>query len=69
MGLWDAPASDEPIFTPEQEEQMVEALEKLTPECIKEMQEDPVFQEKLRKRLAPYRTKVDWEKVLRIWLP
>ncbi len=61
MSLWDAPASDTPAFTfPEVD------MEELKRIC-KERQEDPEFQEKLRKRLAPYRTPVTWE-TLKTWL-
>ncbi len=70
MSLWDTPVSDKPFFTPEEEEEkLAKALNELTPERIKRMQEDPEFQEKLRKRLAPYRTKVDWARLMNTWLP
>ncbi len=53
MGLWDTPAPVEPLDLP------LPSPEELA-ESVKKLQEDPEFQERLRKRLAPYRTKVDW---------
>lgn len=64
MGLWNTPASNQPSFP-----ELGELTKKLgDPEfrerfmkLVRERQESSEFQEKLRKRLAPYRTKVTAE--------
>lgn len=64
MGLWDTPVGDQPSFPG-----LAEHVKRLEdPEfrerfmrLVKERQETPEFQEELRKRLAPYQTKVTAE--------
>ena len=59
MSLWTAPVPPDTANTFDFEPPSKEELAKLA----KDQLEDEEFQRKMKKRLAPYRTKVDWRRV------
>lgn len=57
MNLWTSPASDVPLDLPKVDQAELERI-------AERLRNDPDFQAKLKKRLAPYQTPVTWHTLM-----